>query len=246
MKQPKRIFPKNKLASEYYRLAFQCEKNRQQYGCNACDICQFNVALYVDDIREITLLKTTAAIDVHKHNEYKSQQNVAEITKLVLLLGIIVFFAIKCGVPSNQTKNVSSVKENSVPQSSQQSSRDIYEAVRSFCPPVLPTNTNNDGKLNCIDFAVALYHKLTSIYIPDAIYYVYTENPRFLTGSSTSKAHLLIMVRSSKYNRDIYIEPTKGVINDYIVHKSDTIYPNTQKLRWYVPGCDTIRGEYNR
>jgi bacterioferritin-associated ferredoxin len=51
-------------SSEYYRIAYKCAEVKSTKGCDSnCAACVLNVHLYVDDVRDATLIKTSAALN---------------------------------------------------------------------------------------------------------------------------------------------------------------------------------------
>jgi hypothetical protein len=51
-------------SKEYYRLSYQCLQTKAEKKCDGkCAFCSLNVHLYVDDPRDATLIKTSAAVD---------------------------------------------------------------------------------------------------------------------------------------------------------------------------------------
>jgi hypothetical protein len=94
-------------SKEYYRIAYQCAETKNTTGCNNnCATCPLNVHLYVDDARDATLIKTSAAMDYGKATVAAAQRNannkidnILQLVKVIFvaaLLFSIVYFPISC------------------------------------------------------------------------------------------------------------------------------------------------------
>jgi hypothetical protein len=94
-------------SKEYYRIAYQCAEIKHTTGCNdKCNVCPLNVHLYVDDVRDATLIKTSAALDygkatvtavqLQKINKWNTLGQWIKILLYAGLLFVVVYFPIRC------------------------------------------------------------------------------------------------------------------------------------------------------
>jgi len=94
---------RGRIDDKYYVIAMECAK-RNAEGCNMqCQICQFNIFNYLDDVREAALLKATAQTDYERNRELskKIEQDKAAsfwgpMLFSCLLIGLLVWGCQSC------------------------------------------------------------------------------------------------------------------------------------------------------
>jgi hypothetical protein len=186
-------------SSEYYRIAYKCAEVKSTKGCdNNCAACVLNVHLYVDDPRDATLIKTSAALnyvrdvaEVEQWNARVRRENIWDavacffsIAIPIALLWVIFVLPISCVVKS--CKQALAPRE-AVPEASYSS--DIGISAAQYCKQNI-RDVNGDGLKNCIDYAV-LYKE----YLPSArLIWNYNKN--------TGWSHIFVQVNGIK------LEPT--------------------------------------
>jgi hypothetical protein len=78
---------------DFYDLATECEK-AQRNGCDhMCRQCAFNIELYANDLKQAGMIKTIAALDVRKEEDYETQKMWTSIGFLIIaaVAAIIVY-----------------------------------------------------------------------------------------------------------------------------------------------------------
>ena len=76
------------------KFAKTCEE-RKQNGCvGPCEVCQFNIARYVDDIRDAAVIQTDAMMQVAKEQAERDAAKISGFIKLVVL-GVVVIFLMR-------------------------------------------------------------------------------------------------------------------------------------------------------
>jgi hypothetical protein len=94
-------------SKEYYRLSYQCLQTKAEKKCDGkCAFCTLNVHLYVDDPRDATLIKTSAAVDYLKAVAVSKQERANDLIHLLgalfsaaLVIALIVV-PVGCAVKS--------------------------------------------------------------------------------------------------------------------------------------------------
>jgi hypothetical protein len=80
---------------DFYDLATECEK-QQRMGCDhQCRICALNIELYANDLKQAGMIKTIAALDMIKEDNYATQQMWTGIGYIVIF-GIILGAIYSC------------------------------------------------------------------------------------------------------------------------------------------------------
>lgn len=140
-------------SKEYYRLAYMCAERKAQGACQEqCAACTLNVHLYIDDPRDATLIKTSAAMDF-MHAQQRSASlsaqhkvdNVVTALQFAFMIAIFVvpiFFVVRCA-------------KKAVIDSPNQSTTYIqmtYDAANFAAANI--EDVNEDGKVGCIDYAL--------------------------------------------------------------------------------------------
>jgi hypothetical protein len=147
-------------SGEYYRIAYKCAEVKDTQGCDGnCATCVLNVHLYVDDAREATLIKTSAALDYGKYTTTKSEAAYGQLMWNIgralgwLLIAAFIFF----GYRSCTKKEVVPPTEN-LPRIEVDSKFDgatlnaAWMAIGAYDYGI--KDANKDGLINCIDRAL--------------------------------------------------------------------------------------------
>lgn len=159
-------------AQEYYRIAYKCiELSQTKKGCNGiCAACTLNIHLYVDDVKEATLIKTSAGIDWQRGQLIKAHESGVAWGQLIwsiILIGLLitaVAWPVSCfrkhwvrpTGPQQESTSYASTATPDVERRVLKTLKDVYA--------VQMTDKNKDGMLNCIDYAVTFYE----LYGPEA------------------------------------------------------------------------------
>jgi hypothetical protein len=144
------------LRDNLYHLALQCEENKKN-GCRGnCGACQFNVVLYTESIRDAALIKTTAMIDAHKQYEYQQNQLATSLGAFILIGIVILCIMFTCNTPKKPVGMVAQAVEQIEPPTKVKV-KNINTVLRQTRMNL--RDINNDGKINCIDYATIFYMK---------------------------------------------------------------------------------------
>ncbi|GHV69873.1 hypothetical protein AGMMS49928_14540 [Spirochaetia bacterium] len=184
----KNVLSNEKRAAELYRVSFRCSE--LQGNCNRiCGNCPLNVSLYMEDPREAVLLKTSASIDYNRIQQAKLRSNIPGL----IVMGLIALLAIKCSMPKKPAVQVTTSVAPGNPAPVYRTRRYAVPSLLVADLPRLVTDVNNDGELNCIDYAVTFYKHWPGARIIRNI------------NNGTGMDHLLNLI---VYNdREIFIEP---------------------------------------
>jgi len=191
-------------SQEYYRLAYKChEISNTKNGCNhQCAACTLNIHLYIDDVREATLIKTSAGIDYQRS---QAMQQGDTLNRWIVFSCIVLFIFVPIGLITRCTIRYLSPGDP-VPRYESQfytATPEVAERVRRAALIAWkPGDINKDGKEDCVDSALMFY----KIYGPEAkILWIKTERPKW--------NHLFIGVPNG-YGNFVFIEATlQGDLN---------------------------------
>jgi len=224
-------------SQEYYRLALKChELSQSKRGCDhQCARCTLNVNLYVDDIRDATLIKTSAGIDWQKGQVVKAREQGTAIGQLIWSLVLLIGLALAVILPVQCVKKHFSKAPTMPVYEAQElastATPEVTQKVLSTCEYVR-TNTkdvNKSGKIDCIDYALTFYEQYGSE--AKLIWWVVELNKR---------THLLCAVPNG-YGQLLYIEPNRigSFLNNVIAQK---VYLENFDLRW----CKDVTADYQQ
>jgi hypothetical protein len=141
-------------SSEYYRIAYKCaEVKNSKKGCDGnCAACVLNVHLYVDDPRDATLIKTSAAMDYGKWVAIQHDRNVdgwlGAIGSWLLLVLVIAAFVLPVQCVIRSCKKPTSP----VPEVTTTTDDELFNAA--YYAKNNLRDVNNDGLKDCIDYAL--------------------------------------------------------------------------------------------
>jgi len=135
---------------------------------NNCAACPLNVHLYVDDPREATLIKTSAAIDYHRQSKYEAKYRAwktgQDIGHLILFIfGMALFVVLFVWPVTCVVKGVKSLipKEGSYEYPSTMAttaSPEVQRKATMVSRAILNLgDITNDGLYDCIDDALGFY-----------------------------------------------------------------------------------------
>jgi hypothetical protein len=245
-------------SKEYYRIAYQCAETKNTTGCNDnCAVCPLNVHLYVDDARDATLIKTSAAMDFGKatlaaaqYNANKKVDTVFVWIKVILtfaLIGALIWWPISCykkvihnwATSSDEIKIEAPLKLNpwtgpipppeaTYKATSQQAERIFY--CTNISKDYYFIDMTCDGLYDCIDATMLFY-----------FYYLdYDSNVKIIWNynPNTNWSHLFCSVPDG-YGGWLYIECTRygdvlyKVMVDYVWGKDyDSRYNKDVTQDW--------------
>jgi hypothetical protein len=182
------------------------------------------VHLYVDDAREATLIKTSAALDYGKCITQEAERNSRHfwdfIGRLISIAIVVVsiWMPISCAVksckqeaPKRESVNAAPSQDPGVLRSSEEFDR--ITDLASFYVRNHLRDINKDGLINCIDRAL-----IYKDYVPDA---------RLFWGINPAKDfnHLFIGVLDTDGTGYVYIEPLSNPDNrKYLTDKFMCFY----------------------
>jgi hypothetical protein len=152
-------------SGEYYRIAYKCAEVKDTQGCDGnCAACVLNVHLYVDDPREATLIKTSAALDYGKYISIKSEAKYNQLTwNLGQLLGwVLIIVSIWFGYRSCTKKDAPPTESSKLYNTGYETFNRVTGEAALYVKQHL-RDVNRDGEINCIDRAL-LYKE----YVPEA------------------------------------------------------------------------------
>jgi hypothetical protein len=187
-------------AQEYYRIAYKCiELSQTKKGCDhQCAKCTLNIHLYVDNVRDATLIKTSAGIDYQRQiavqKMWNSKQTAAIVGPLISLLFVaaIIILPVRCII--HKIRPPTAATQEYVPN---KATPEVTHRILAACNVSAKTaDINKDSLVNCIDHALAFYE----YYGTDAhlIWMVFNDR----------SSHLFCAVPNG-YGSLIYIEPSK-------------------------------------
>jgi hypothetical protein len=223
-------------SKELYRIAYQCAETKNTVGCNNnCAACPLNVHLYVDDARDATLIKTSAAMDygkatiaVAQRNANNRLDNILQFVRIVLigvLLFSAVYFPVSCfkniGNKISEEKQLSEEEQYAIDRIlALKPPEETYKTTPKITQQILASldltyravfmanwDTSNDDLVNCIDAAITFY----------CDYYIhYDEDCRIIWNynPNTNWSHLFCKVPDG-YGDWLYVECTSNAKDLY-------------------------------
>jgi len=157
-------------SQEYHRVAYQClELAHTKGGCNNnCAACPLNVHMYIDDPREATLIKTSAAIDYHKQQEisaslraYRLGTGIAQAFMFVLYVAlfiVMVVWPISCTVKAVKSIIPKEGVFESTPPMSYIATDEVERKITMVSQATIHLgDITGDGQYDCIDDALGFY-----------------------------------------------------------------------------------------
>jgi hypothetical protein len=175
-------------SKELYRIAYQCAETKHTTGCNNnCAACPLNVHLYVDDARDATLIKTSAAMDYGKatiamaqRNTNNKIDNVLHLIKVIFVAALLfsaVYFPVSCfkntihnwAVSDDEVKIEKRVLRPWIEEDSPLAPTNTYKATAEITNWILMScmqstemlkqsyDSNEDGLSDCIDDALVFW-----------------------------------------------------------------------------------------
>jgi hypothetical protein len=140
-------------SSEYYRIAYKCAETKATTGCNGnCAMCVLNVHLYVDDAREATLIKTSAAMDYGKWDTTMRDKNKSGWLSAAGGLLAIAVVILMVALPTQCV--VKSCKQAFKPRAPvSEVTDDVLYNAAAYAKYNLK-DVNGDGLKDCIDYAL--------------------------------------------------------------------------------------------
>jgi len=185
---------------EYYRLALKChELSNRKKGCDhQCAKCTLNVHLYMKNVRDATLIKTSAGIDYQRQLAVQKMLRHHDNTQLfgpllaLLLVAAIIILPIRCVI------HKVSAPRAATPEVTAVATPEVEQRILTVCNAIRqPGDRNNDGEIDCIDYALAFYE-----------YYGKEARIIWIVFDVNIDSHLFVAVPNG-YGRLIYIEPGK-------------------------------------
>jgi len=159
-------------AQEYYRLAYACVQMKHGGTCpGKCATCTLNVHLYMNDVREATLIKTSAELDFMRSLAVAKQRKADTIfdgitTILMLLFSIACFIVLIVWPVSCVVKGVKGFVKPTMPAYELQDMADtatpeVTRKVLTTCDYVKHNtkDVNQSGDVDCIDYAITFYEQ---------------------------------------------------------------------------------------
>jgi hypothetical protein len=190
----------NSAHDNLYHIALQCEENKKNGCANQCGACPFNVVLYTESMREAALIKTTAMVDAHKKFEYQQNQSNAGIGGLIIIVMIISWFVFTC----SPKKTVNAPKNTAKTELVKAKPKNLSTLIKQVRQDL--RDVNDDGLLNCIDYAVIFYEKYNAAFGEGAHIIVNQNNPY------SDMNHLFNAVETRDGSL-IYVEPQSESTN---------------------------------
>ena len=145
-------------ATELYRVSRLCAERRYHKACNGvCAQCVLNIDHYSNDPQESMLIKLSASMD---NQHIQAEAECRSFVHWVLLIGVcvvIIWGYVKCQTPQKKeaTPLPSQVVMPVGPISNKPHEIRLYNTYQLI--PSRLRDVNNDGVLNCIDYAVVFY-----------------------------------------------------------------------------------------
>jgi len=198
-------------SQEYYRLAFQClELVHIKNGCNNnCAACPLNVHLYIDDPKDATLIKTSAAIDyknavilarkVRSDNRWDLIGSIFSLIFSLALIFVTIVWPVSCTVKKVKQWTAKDPIYRASQQIADTATPEITQRILAVGKKAWnPGDVTGDKLSDCIDSAVTFYEQ----YGPEAkILWVFDR--------SINWSHLFVAVPNG-YGQWLYIEATRS------------------------------------
>jgi hypothetical protein len=132
-----------------YRMAYHCIELQHERHCNQCFNCPFNISLFLDDEREVMLIKNDAQMSFDKRSRRKMRFTVGNVFLLILVIFLIygcchyvnLGWASFTGWFDKPQQDTELAK---IPQYIKY----VHKTIR---------DCNGDGVVNCIDYAIRFY-----------------------------------------------------------------------------------------
>ena len=198
---------KAQKSAEYYRLAYQCEELKAK-GCNnICAQCPLYLpnytSFYNEDQCGIALIQTSAAIDFNHTQAWQQEERRKNIIWGIVFLGLLawgVFSFRSCVTPSQKPLPIAlqELSELSIPSQTLKPYTPRVHNVYEYLERTKRTirDVNNDGVINCIDYAVVFYMMTNP-----STRLIQNDNPH------TGMNHLFIGMPIGPGGSMVYIEP---------------------------------------
>jgi hypothetical protein len=131
---------------DLYHIALYCEEQKQRGCVGNCGMCQYNVALLASSFKDAAIIRTTAAVDANKIQEYKKNKDNTSLALILMICGAIFGIIKACDRPKEVIKveRPTNVKQPTIVGT--------IETVH-----IQLRDVNKDGLVNCIDYAI-LFH----------------------------------------------------------------------------------------
>jgi len=167
-------------SKEFYRIAYECAESKAEGMCGGeCAACTLNVHLYMDDIKDATLIKTSAAVDyLRKQKAMKQFTQSRDMEALGGVIGVILAIVL-CAIPVFMVKSCISnaLKPKQDVDRTLQAAYYVRDNIR---------DVDRDGSIDCVDRALLF----REFYGPDAKL-IWNRNP------NTKMNHLFILINGT-------------------------------------------------
>jgi len=145
-------------SKEFYRIAYECAKKEYYGSCTGtCATCTLNIHLYVDDIKDATLIKTSVAVDFLREVENNRQREISdrwEIAGAILsCLFALGFIFVVFVWPIMAIRSCVS-RHTEVP-AVEKPTQDIPRTLQAaYYVRDNPRDMDRDGLIDCVDRAI--------------------------------------------------------------------------------------------
>ena len=148
-------------ATELYRISRLCADRRSHNACNGmCQQCPLNADHYSNNSQETMLIKLSASIDNQRVFEEEQRKFAVNRTLGIFVCVFTIWAVVKCNTPKPVKVQTPAPTPSQVVMPVGPISNKPYEIRLYNTFQLIPSrlrDVNNDGVLNCIDYAVVFY-----------------------------------------------------------------------------------------